>query len=38
MQSGNYQYQSDFAKKYYSQGRTEGLVEGRADRAILDHG
>ena len=28
MASGNYQYQSDFAKKYYFQGKTEGEAEG----------
>lgn len=32
-----YQYQSDFAKKYYGQGRDEGLKEGleRGERAVL---
>jgi hypothetical protein len=29
-----YEYQSDFAKKYVAQGRTEGLAEGEA-RAVL---
>jgi hypothetical protein len=28
-----YEYQSDFAKKYVAQGRTEGRVEGRAEEA-----
>ena len=37
-----YVYQSDFARKYYSQGREEGIEEGRgrglraAVRALLD--
>ena len=38
MQS-NYEYQSDFAKKYYGQGRQEGSQEGQlknAREAILD--
>jgi hypothetical protein len=26
-----YEYQSDFAKKYVAQGRTEGRTEGRAE-------
>lgn len=29
MESGTYQYQSDFARKYVAQGRQEGLEEGR---------
>jgi hypothetical protein len=29
-----YEYQSEFARKYYGEGRTEGLVEGEA-RALL---
>ena len=28
-----YEYQSDFAKKYFAQGRTEGRTEGRAEEA-----
>ena len=28
-----YEYQSDFAKKYVAQGRTEGRVEGRTEEA-----
>src|SRR5262249_40927282 len=28
-----YEYQSDFAKKYVAQGRTEGRAEGRAEEA-----
>lgn len=28
MQSGNYEYQSDFARKYVAQGREEGLKKG----------
>jgi len=28
-----YEYQSDFAKKYVAQGRTEGYAEGRAEEA-----
>jgi hypothetical protein len=28
-----YEYQSDFAKKYVAQGRSEGLSEGRAEEA-----
>jgi hypothetical protein len=35
MASGNYEYQSDFAKRYVAQGRAEGEAKGRA-RAILD--
>ena len=30
MASGNYEYQSDFAKKYYGQGKAEGKAEGEA--------
>jgi hypothetical protein len=30
MQSGKYEYQSDFAKKYVAQGRAEGLSEAKA--------
>lgn len=29
----NYEYQTDFAKKYVAQGRVEGRVEGRAEEA-----
>ena len=28
-----YEYQSDFAKKYVAQGRTEGRAEGRTEEA-----
>src|SRR5439155_23393108 len=28
---GNYEYQTDFARKYYGQGKTEGKAEGKAD-------
>jgi hypothetical protein len=28
-----YEYQSDFAKKYYGQGRDEGRTEGRTEGA-----
>jgi hypothetical protein len=28
--SGNYQYQSDFAKRYVAQGRAEGEAQGEA--------
>jgi hypothetical protein len=31
MLSGKYEYQSDFAKKYIAQGRTEGKAEGKAE-------
>ena len=30
MANGNYEYQSDFAKRYVAQGRTEGRAEGEA--------
>ncbi len=29
MQSGNYEYQSDFARRYVAQGREQGLEQGR---------
>jgi hypothetical protein len=29
MQSGTYEYQSEFARKYFAQGRQEGRQEGR---------
>jgi len=35
----NYEYQSDFARKYYGQGRTEGRAEGREEglrRAVIE--
>jgi hypothetical protein len=37
MQSGTYQYQSEFARKYVAQGREEGRQEGRheAERAAI---
>jgi hypothetical protein len=31
MMQGNYEYQSDFARKYYGQGRAEGHQEGREE-------
>lgn len=31
MASGNYEYQSEFAKKYVAQGRAEGKAEGKAE-------
>ena len=31
MQSGNYEYQSEFARKYVAQGREEGRQEGREE-------
>jgi hypothetical protein len=30
----NYEYQSDFARKYYGQGRQEGRQEGSRDAVI----
>jgi hypothetical protein len=30
MQSGKYEYQSDFARTYFGQGKTAGLAEGEA--------
>lgn len=30
MRTGKYEYQSDFAKKYFARGREEGRQEGRA--------
>jgi hypothetical protein len=35
MANGTYEYQSDFAKRYYAQGKEEGHAEGRA-QSILD--
>jgi hypothetical protein len=38
MSTGTYEYKSDFARRYYHQGQTEGLAEGRAEgevRALL---
>jgi hypothetical protein len=37
MQSGKYEYRSDFARRYVGQGREEGRLEGdlRTARAIL---
>jgi hypothetical protein len=42
MASGNYEYQSDFARRYMAQGKAEGIAEGKAEgraegaaRAIL---
>ncbi len=31
MTSGNYEYQSDFARKYFSEGRDEWKAEGKAE-------
>jgi predicted transposase YdaD len=31
MASGNYEYQSDFARRYVAQGKAEGKVEGRTE-------
>ncbi|HEY1694661.1 MAG TPA: hypothetical protein VGG39_20965 [Polyangiaceae bacterium] len=39
MASGNYEYQSDFARRYVAQGRAEGEAKGRAEgraQAVLD--
>ena len=34
MASGNYEYQSDFARRYVAQGRAEGKVEGKAEAVL----
>ena len=31
MASGNYEYQSDFARRYVAQGKAQGKAEGRAE-------
>jgi predicted transposase YdaD len=31
MRSGNYEYQSDFARKYYGEGKVEGEAKGKAE-------
>jgi tetratricopeptide (TPR) repeat protein len=31
MASGNYEYQSDFARRYVAQGKAEGIAEGKAE-------
>jgi flagellar biosynthesis/type III secretory pathway protein FliH len=31
MASGNYEYQSDFARRYFGQGKAEGKAEGIAE-------
>ena len=31
----NYEYQSDFARKYYAQGQIEGKIEGRREALVL---
>jgi flagellar biosynthesis/type III secretory pathway protein FliH len=31
MASGNYEYQSDFARRYFGQGKAEGIAEGKAE-------
>ena len=31
MSQGNYQYQSDFAKKYVAEGKAEGEAKGKAE-------
>jgi hypothetical protein len=33
MASGNYEYQSDFARRYVAEGKAEGRAEGEAARA-----
>ena len=33
MNRGGYEYQSEFARKYYGQGKSEGLAEGKAQEA-----
>jgi hypothetical protein len=33
LMQGNYEYQSDFARKYYGQGREQGRQEGRQEEA-----
>lgn len=34
MQSGKYEYQSDFARKYYGQGLAEGEQKGRQEGEV----
>ena len=34
MDPANYEFQSEFAKRYLSRGRDEGLAEGRAEGAV----
>jgi hypothetical protein len=34
MATGNWEYQSDFARRYVAQGRAEGRVEGRAEGRV----
>jgi hypothetical protein len=34
MLPANYEYQSDFARKYYGQGKSEGRTEGSRDTLI----
>jgi len=31
MASGNHEYQSDFARRYFGQGKAEGMAEGKAE-------
>ena len=31
MKSGSYEYQSDFARKYFGEGKLEGKLEGKAE-------
>ena len=34
MASGNYEYQSDFARRYFGQGKAEGIAEGKAEAVL----
>jgi hypothetical protein len=34
MESGKYEYQSDFARKYFSKGKEEGIAQGRAEALL----
>jgi len=34
MDAAKYEYQSDFAKRYFAQGRLEGRLEGRAEMLL----
>ena len=36
MRSGNHEYQSDFARKYYGQGKAEGEAKGKAEGKAED--
>jgi hypothetical protein len=35
MASGNYEYQSDFARKYVAQGEAKGKAEGKAEAVLM---